>query len=219
MNKLYATILIAACAVYSPARAQNDSKTAVQATEEQQTQAQRELIDAQRGQVQRSFTQDEAACYQKFAVNDCINGLRARRREALADLRRQELELNNAERRRKGAAQMQSIDDKANQASEREAAVQEPQRPASAISLPKPANPRAAKTVRSPSAPTASTTAASQKQREREAAARQAKAQAAADREASYAAKLQRLQADRDAAAKRAAQGSKPAASGLPTPP
>jgi colicin import membrane protein len=75
-----------------------------------QEQAEHQRITAERAQIAQRFAQEEAACYQKFAVNDCLDGSRTRRRTALADLRRQEILLNDAERKRKGAQQMQRME-------------------------------------------------------------------------------------------------------------
>ena len=55
----------------------------------------------------------EAACYQRFAVNDCLIKVRAQRREVLADLRRQEISLNDALRKRRGAEQLLRSDARA----------------------------------------------------------------------------------------------------------
>ena len=74
--------------------------------------AERSRIAAERKQVETRFTAHEAACYKKFAVNDCIEEGKADRRTRLADLRRQEITLNDAERKRKGAAQMQRMEEK-----------------------------------------------------------------------------------------------------------
>lgn len=75
----------------------------------------RARIAAERAKADAQFAQDEKACYAKFAVNDCQNEARARRREALADLRRQEVSLNDAQRKRKGADRIRSIEERANQ--------------------------------------------------------------------------------------------------------
>lgn len=70
-------------------------------------------IKADRAQVESIFRADEKACYGKFAVNDCLNEARARRRQALADLRRQEVSLNDAERRRRAAERLRDLDERA----------------------------------------------------------------------------------------------------------
>jgi colicin import membrane protein len=74
--------------------------------------AERARIQAERASVEDVFTQAQAACYRKFAVADCQSGARLVRREALADLRRQEASLNAAQARREGAEQLSRIDKK-----------------------------------------------------------------------------------------------------------
>ncbi|MEO8655501.1 MAG: hypothetical protein ABI409_15350 [Ramlibacter sp.] len=75
--------------------------------------AARERISAERNQVETAFRIQEKACYSRFAVNDCLNAARAHRREALADLKRQETSLNDADRKRKGAERQRAIEEKA----------------------------------------------------------------------------------------------------------
>ena len=224
MRPLIAMLLIAAYAVSTKVIAQNDIQSAENASSEASTQALRERIALERAQVQQRFSQQEAVCYQKFAVNSCREDSRIERNEALGELRRQEITLNQAERRRKGALQHQLTEDKSQRASEREAALPDQ----TAASEPAPAAkqraPATARKAKAPgAAPTAKAPSASQDQkqaqRSREAAAREAKALAAAQNQARYDAKLGKVQADKEAAAQRAAQRSKPAASSLPTPP
>ncbi|WP_235510694.1 hypothetical protein [Acidovorax sp. Root70] len=56
--------------------------------------------------------QEEAVCYQRFAVEDCLRGVRAKVREAQDRLRAQEIELNDAERREKAALRLRVIEEK-----------------------------------------------------------------------------------------------------------
>ncbi len=86
--------------------------------------AQREHISAGRARAQARYASEEAACYQKFAVNDCLNAAKAARREVLADLRRQEISLNDAERKQRGAQQLQRIEDKSSPEKRQQAASQ-----------------------------------------------------------------------------------------------
>ena len=74
--------------------------------------AERQRIQVERDQAQAHFANDEVACYQKFAVNDCLGKARMIRREALADLRRQEVLLNATEAKQKAAAQIARIEEK-----------------------------------------------------------------------------------------------------------
>lgn len=80
-------------------------------------QAERNRIQSERAQVQQRFDKEEVHCYQKFAVNDCKDANRAQRRDQMADLRRQEILLNDAARKRKGAEQLQRMEQKATEES------------------------------------------------------------------------------------------------------
>ncbi|HWI81661.1 hypothetical protein [Ramlibacter sp.] len=74
--------------------------------------AQRARIAAERARVEGDFKLQERACWGKFAVNDCLAAARAKRREALSDLRRQDISLNDAERKQRGAARQRSIEER-----------------------------------------------------------------------------------------------------------
>lgn len=75
--------------------------------------AERLRIGTERARLESSFTLEDTACYKKFLVNNCLDEVKVRRREALADLRRQEVSLDDQERKIKGAAQIQKTEDKA----------------------------------------------------------------------------------------------------------
>jgi colicin import membrane protein len=93
----------------------------------------RQRIQTLREQLAPRFNADETACYQRFAVNDCLTQVRRLKREAIADLRRQEVTLNQQEAKRKGAEQLSRLEDRAkpelgqNDAARREQAQQEQQ--------------------------------------------------------------------------------------------
>jgi colicin import membrane protein len=57
-------------------------------------------IDRDRAELQKAQTAEEAACYQKFAVNGCLLDTRARYRPKLTELRHRELAVRAGERRR-----------------------------------------------------------------------------------------------------------------------
>ena len=115
--------------------------------------AERARIASERTRIEAEFEQANKACYQKFAVNDCIADAKARRRELLAQLRRQELVLNDAERRKRSAERLDEIEKKT--AEKRAAVASAPA--ASAASAPAasaPASaPRAARAPRQPKQP------------------------------------------------------------------
>src|SRR6185369_4051220 len=75
--------------------------------------AQRARITAERRDAEAAFRAQEKACYGKFDVNDCLNAARAHRRQVLADLRRQEMSVNDAQRKRKAAEHLGAIEERA----------------------------------------------------------------------------------------------------------
>ena len=75
--------------------------------------AERLRISTERAALEAGFNREDAACYQKFLVNNCLDEVRIRRRDAMADLRRQEISINDQERKAKGAEQIQKTEDKA----------------------------------------------------------------------------------------------------------
>lgn len=75
--------------------------------------AERQRIAAERLALGRSFDAGRAACYEKFLVNRCLDDVREQRRAGLSGLRRQEISLNDLERKTRAAAQLQQLDQKA----------------------------------------------------------------------------------------------------------
>ena len=73
--------------------------------------AERSRIQVERAQAESRYGQEQAACYARFAVNDCLRDSRARRRQALDQLRRQDIALNDAVRQRRALEQRQQIKD------------------------------------------------------------------------------------------------------------
>lgn len=84
--------------------------------------AERTRIDAERARLTSGFAAEDAACYRKFMVNNCLDKVKLRREEALADLRRQEISLNAQERKAKGAEQIRKTEEKASPEMQQEAA-------------------------------------------------------------------------------------------------
>jgi colicin import membrane protein len=101
MNKLI--LLLALLNVLPLARAQDEATTAVQ----------RDRINAERARAEAAFSAEEKACYASFAVNDCLNAAKARRRTVLGDLQRQEISLNDAERKRKAIERVRAGEERA----------------------------------------------------------------------------------------------------------
>lgn len=95
--------------------------------------AQRARIEQDRKREEGRYVQEEAACYQRFAVNDCLREVRVRRRLTFEDLKRQEISLNDEERKIRAGEQVDRTDEKAaikssqEEADKRAAARQESQ--------------------------------------------------------------------------------------------
>lgn len=69
----------------------------------------RSRIQAERARQEANIQTEEAACYARFVVTDCIRQVRAHRREVFQALRREEVTLNDAERQRKALAQIEQL--------------------------------------------------------------------------------------------------------------
>ena len=68
---------------------------------------QRARIESQRNSLQTQFDQAAVLCYQRFAVNDCLQVARNARRDRLAELRLQSLTVRDAQARRRAAERLQ----------------------------------------------------------------------------------------------------------------
>ena len=82
--------------------------------------AERLRITNDRTLIETASALDDSACYKLFFVNSCLDKVRLKRVEALADLRRQETLLDDQERKARGAEQVKKTEDK-------EAAQRQPQ--------------------------------------------------------------------------------------------
>ena len=69
----------------------------------------REAVRKEREAIAQTLRQSEAACYQRFAVEDCLNVERRRARKAHALLEQQETTLDEAERRERAALRLKDI--------------------------------------------------------------------------------------------------------------
>lgn len=74
--------------------------------------AERARIAAERGRIEAAYEKAQRDCYRKFAVNDCLEEAKGRRRESLAELRRQEITLDDARRRRDAAERIRELDER-----------------------------------------------------------------------------------------------------------
>ena len=74
--------------------------------------AQRSRVASERTVAHQKFAEAEMQCWQRFAVNDCLRGVRKERRTVLDGLRQEELALNQQERQRNTAARLKELQDK-----------------------------------------------------------------------------------------------------------
>lgn len=74
--------------------------------------AERARIHLERAQADTTHEAASVRCYQQFVVNACLLQARDQRNAQLADLKRQENALNDLQRKRRGAQQIQRTEDK-----------------------------------------------------------------------------------------------------------
>jgi len=89
--------------------------------------AERARLADERKAISARYDADRAACYKKFAVEGCLQESRQRRRVATDDIKRQEAAINDFERKRRGAAALDKLDDKGSSARAKEADAQREQ--------------------------------------------------------------------------------------------
>ena len=69
-------------------------------------------ISTERSRLEAAFALENTACYKRFLVNNCLDEVKVRRRDALTDLRRQEIVLNDAVRKAKAIDQLRKTEAK-----------------------------------------------------------------------------------------------------------
>ena len=84
----------------------------------------RSRIGQERAREEARSRKEDAACYARFAVTDCLREVRLRRREVMDRLRRQEVAVNDAERRQKAQDTMNRIKGAAQRARDESASRQ-----------------------------------------------------------------------------------------------
>ena len=75
--------------------------------------AERSRITSERAAVNQRALQERTACYQKFAVEDCLSDSRRRQRAVLDRLKGDEARINDITRRERGSAALERLDRKA----------------------------------------------------------------------------------------------------------
>lgn len=74
--------------------------------------AERSRLSSEREAIEARFLKERAACYKKFAVEDCLADSRARRRTESDNIKRQETAINDIERQHRGSAELDKLDQK-----------------------------------------------------------------------------------------------------------
>lgn len=74
--------------------------------------AERERLRQERAAAKASQAQEETDCRQRFVVTDCLDRTRRRWQPVLDDLRRQEVALNDAERKQRSAEQLRKLEER-----------------------------------------------------------------------------------------------------------
>lgn len=92
--------------------------------EEARFQQQHEQIEQERRRQEGLYAQQEAACYQRFAVNDCLREVRARRRVVMEDLRRQDILVSDEQRKLKGQEELRRLEERRSEQALQEAEAQ-----------------------------------------------------------------------------------------------
>lgn len=204
--------LVVVCVVCTTAAYAQTADTAANAVALQRK-AEHERINAERAALQKNVAVEEAACYQNFVVNACLADLRAKRRLALTELKRQELILNDAERKERAEAALKGVEErKAAQAKKLEEATNKPKVPP-VIKAPRSAASAAADEARAQDAASRRQADNAQKQ-----AQHANKVAAEGAKQKQYEAKLQEAEKRQKSRAEKAAQGTKPVGQPLPAP-
>ena len=86
--------------------------------------AERSRLTAERAAADKKFEEERVACFKKFAVESCLEDSRRGKRAALDNIKRQEAIINDAERKRRGAAALDRLDEKSAPQRAQEAADQ-----------------------------------------------------------------------------------------------
>jgi hypothetical protein len=233
MKALAAALLALAATGAAWAQAQPpapvDATRAEEAKPQSEIDAERARIKAERAEVEARFAARQKACRAKFAVTDCVLKAQHARNDALNDLRRQEIVLNDTERRARAAARQREIDERNSPEHQRQAEERRKQALADQKAREERAEQKAADKAKQDAehagqAPRVKTApgAHGPQGTPREPHANQpngpSPAQAAANKQA-YEQRLQEAEAHKREVQEKLAKRAKPAASDLPIPP
>ena len=111
------------CSLLSGVAHAADAVVGTEPTHVVKRESERSRIQAERAQAEAAFQAEESACYTRFSVSDCISKARRVRREVLENLRRQEVVINDADRKLKALEQIERIKEKSSEQTLQEAAA------------------------------------------------------------------------------------------------
>jgi hypothetical protein len=100
-------LIFMVCALSLPVWAQEDPADGLESVGKERTR-----IEAMRAESQATLLAQERDCQNRFAVAACVRDVTSRRNALLAEYKRQENSLNNAERLKRGADQLKRAEDK-----------------------------------------------------------------------------------------------------------
>ncbi|MDB5730790.1 MAG: hypothetical protein JWQ03_685 [Variovorax sp.] len=219
MKKTVVSLLLAVVASVPLVQAQPQAQTVAPVADLDAT-TERARIERERAALERRALTERKDCYRKFAVNGCLTDSARRQRLESDQLRQQESVLNGVERKRRGADQLERLEE-----AQKKRVNETRQQVESARESQQQREDRAAEhtTARDAAAASVPVNAAQFERRQRAFAEQQAeaarrRAQAPAERER-YEQKIQEAaqrQAEHD---KKNAEGIKSRAAGLPAPP
>jgi transposase len=121
MKRLALCLLCLCCNLSAWAQAQSNAQVSVPALV---TSEDYQRIEAVRVREGSNFDAQEAACYERFAVNDCLKKVQTKRRALMADLKRQESALHARERQQQGAEALQRIEQKSIERQQRQEEIE-----------------------------------------------------------------------------------------------
>jgi hypothetical protein len=97
MRRIYFAIIFAALqAINTLAMAQNDASNTDSRLTSELAELKQEKLS-----IESKFKTQEAACYKKFAVSNCLQDVKTEKLRALGDIKRRELAINDAKRQLK----------------------------------------------------------------------------------------------------------------------
>jgi hypothetical protein len=95
-----------------PSMAQADASNLPSQSESNLIEAQRLVLAEEKKKVFDQFQANSKACWQKFAVNDCLSNVRQQKYQSLRPLDQREIELNTRQRALKEIERRQRLSDK-----------------------------------------------------------------------------------------------------------